>query len=61
VLREVAPGSEGGAHVHVAPPPGGRVVTMTIPIGADGDPTVAEATVRAELAALVQVLAVGIG
>jgi hypothetical protein len=58
LLRAVAPGVEGGAHLRVAPRPGGGgAVDMTVPVAVDDDPAVAADTVRTELAALAHVLA----
>src|SRR5690349_5959538 len=60
ILRVVAPGIEGGAHLDVTPRrAGGSVVAMTVPVAPDADPAVAAATVRAELRALETVLASG--
>jgi hypothetical protein len=52
-LREVAPGREGGAYVRVVPRPGGgSVVTMTLPLLPDVDPTDTATTLARELATL---------
>jgi len=52
-LREVAPGREGGAYVRVVPRPGGgSVVTMTLPLLPDVDPTDTAATLARELTTL---------
>lgn len=53
-LREVAPGREGGAYVRAVPRPGGgTVVVMTVPLPPGADPADTEATLVAELRALV--------
>ncbi len=52
-LRQVAPGREGGAYLRATPrPAGGSVIVMTVPVPADSDPVVVDATVSDELAAL---------
>jgi hypothetical protein len=60
LLRVVAPGVDGGAHVRVAPRVGGgSVVDMTVPVPADGDSAATATTVHAELTALAELLASG--
>lgn len=52
-LREVAPGSRGGAYLRVLPrPSGGSVAVMTLPVASVTDPDVVTATLREELAML---------
>ncbi len=53
-LREVAPGREGGGYIRAVPRPGGgSVITMTLPLLADVDPSETVANLTRELAALV--------
>lgn len=57
-LRELAPGSEGGAYIRAVPRPGGgSVVVMTLPLLAGVDPADTSAILRAELDALARLAA----
>ncbi len=52
-LRQVAPSREGGAYMSAVPRPrGGSVVTMTLPLLPEVDPTGTAATLARELATL---------
>jgi len=57
-LREVAPGSQGGAYLRVTPRRGGGSgITMTLPLSPDVEAGVVADTLRQELAELVELLA----
>ena len=57
-LREIGPGTEGGAYIRVLPRPGdGCVIVMTLPTPPGGDSAAVAATLHDELIALARLVA----